>query len=145
MSHGDPTPSLRNLNTNHQLLIFFLVYLVIRAMVNYLMSFTTLLSLHHLLQVKFTPTNYLVWKNQFDSILNCFDLHSLIDPTTQSSDKLIKDDKCGKISQNPKFVNWWMNDQLLCSWLLSLLIEEVTQLTIRLNSFAEIWEVLYVA
>lgn len=95
------------------------------------MSFTDLPPLHHLLQVNFTPTKYLVWKTQFDPILNCFNLHSLV-----------KDDKSEKIVQNPKFLTWWRKDQLLRSWLLSSLTEEVSQHTIELNLSVDIWETL---
>lgn len=36
----------------------------------------------HLLSVKLTPTNYILWQNQMEPLINCFDLKQLIDPAT---------------------------------------------------------------
>lgn len=42
------------------------------------LSFPSMEALQHLLQVKLTPTNYLLWKNQLKPLINCFKLNVFI-------------------------------------------------------------------
>lgn len=90
-------------------------------------------SIQHLLHIKLTTTNYLVWKTQFLPILNCFSLQSFIDPAVPSP---TPSPSC------PIYQAWWRQDQLLVSWILSSLSEEVLPSIIGLNTAAAIWSSL---
>jgi len=89
--------------------------------------------IQHLLHIKLTPTNYIVWKMQFVPILNCFSLQALIDPAVPSP---TPSPTC------PIYQAWWRRDQLLVSWIISSLSEEVLPSIIGLNNAAEIWSSL---
>lgn len=81
-------------------------------------------ALQHLLHVKLTPSNYLVWKNQLDPLINCFKLVKFIKPSLKAIDAAI-----------PKYVVWYRKDQLLKSWI----PEEVLPQTIGLLTLSDVW------
>lgn len=99
--------------------------------------------LHHVLGIKLVPTNYLVWVNQFEPIINCYDLGSFIDPSAQTPPQSVTDDK--KSAPNLEYITWFKKDQMLRSWILSSLSEEVTIHTVGLKTSAAIWNALQTA
>ncbi|KAJ8765425.1 hypothetical protein K2173_013183 [Erythroxylum novogranatense] len=95
------------------------------------------------ISIKLNSTNYLAWKTQFGPILNFQDLHGFIDGTTPSPSKTIPiSDTNPTPKPNPEFVEWFKKDQLLQSWLLASLTEEVYPLVIGLNYSFEVWQAL---
>lgn len=93
-------------------------------------------SIQSFLCIKLTSMNYLVWKMQFASLINCFLLQSFIDKAVTPPAPSVT---C------PKYMAWWRKDQMLVSWILSSLSEEIVPMIIRFNSSASIWESLEVS
>ncbi|CAB4269710.1 unnamed protein product [Prunus armeniaca] len=70
----------------------------------------------HFLSLKLTPTNFLLWKTQFEPILISHDLEGLIDGTDTAPPSTAG---AGNTSQsNPEFISWCKRDQMLRAGLL---------------------------
>lgn len=73
--------------------------------------------------IKLTSTNYLLWKNQMVSILDCQDMLYFVDGYKTPPPPQILDNS-NKEVPNPVYTSWHSNDQRLQTLLLSSLIEE---------------------
>lgn len=98
--------------------------------------------LQYLLHMKLNPTNYLMWKNQLELLINCFELIAFIDPFITPPSTTIFDIGGKSKIQKPDFAMWWKKDQLLKRWLLFSLSIEAMPSTIGFASSAKIWECL---
>lgn len=99
---------------------------------------------HHVLSIKLVPTNYLEWTNQFESIINYYDLGDHIKPLFEHPSSVLPDENKLPVP-NPAYISWFKKDQMLHSWILSSLSEEVTTYTIGLKTSVEIWAALRTA
>lgn len=68
-------------------------------------------ALQHLLHVKLTHTNYLMWRNQLGPLINCFKINSLIDPSIKPSSEFFVDKECSCcVVPNSEFMQWRKKD-----------------------------------
>lgn len=66
----------------------------------------------HFLSIKFTQTNYLLWKTQIMSLIEAQDLLSFVDGTGKEPKDFIETDDKDEI-MNPEYVTWGRTDRLL--------------------------------
>ncbi|KAA8545032.1 hypothetical protein F0562_019751 [Nyssa sinensis] len=98
---------------------------------------------HHTFSVKLTPSNYLAWKTQFIPLLNYQNLIGFIDGTTPSPPKTkLSNTDPPTETPNSDYENWFKKDQLLHSWILSSLSEEIFPYVVGLTSSYEVWNAL---
>ena len=97
-------------------------------------------SAHQNFSVKLTPKNYLAWKAQFLPLLNYQGLLSFVDGTSPAPSRTIAS-TTNPTQQipNPEFDPWFKKDQMLHSWMLSSLTEEIFPYIIGLSSSLQIW------
>jgi hypothetical protein len=97
----------------------------------------------HSFSIKLSSKNYLAWKTQFIPILNYQNLHGFIDGSLPPPPKTILSSDETPISvPNMEYEKWFTKDQMLLSWLLASLTEEVFPYVIGLESSKVVWESL---
>ncbi|KAF5821146.1 putative RNA-directed DNA polymerase [Helianthus annuus] len=101
---------------------------------------TPLHTLLHLITIKLSSTNYLLWKNQVHPVLSYLNLVSHIDGTSQAPPESITND--GKTEPNPKFQTWKEADQRVLLLLHSTLTEEAMAEAIGHTSAHQVWRAL---
>ena len=74
--------------------------------------------------------------------MNFYNLHGIINGTEVAPPKEALDSISNQLVPNPEYSSWFHKDQLLFSWLLSSISEEVYPQLIGLNSAPEIWRAL---
>ncbi|ONI13044.1 hypothetical protein PRUPE_4G199600 [Prunus persica] len=94
----------------------------------------------HFLSLKLTPTNFLLWKTQFEPILISYDLEGLIDGTDTAPSSTVG---AGNTSQsNPEFISWHKRDQMLRSWIIASLTEDVMPHIVGTSTSFQAWKAL---
>lgn len=88
--------------------------------------------------IKLNPSNFLVWKTQFNPIIKCYNLGGHIDGTKPAPSETVLNSNTKKGKFNPKFAIWVQNDQMLLSWILSSLNEEVIPYAVDLETSYEV-------
>ncbi|CAA0841034.1 cysteine-rich RLK (RECEPTOR-like protein kinase) 8, partial [Striga hermonthica] len=91
-----------------------------------------------LVTIKLNDSNYLMWKHQVLATTRGYGLEGFILGTSIPPEKFTTDEN-GNQSINPLYISWQKQDQLLVSWVLSSLTEEILINTIGLNTSSEIW------
>ncbi|KAK6115126.1 hypothetical protein DH2020_007395 [Rehmannia glutinosa] len=94
-----------------------------------------------LITVKLNDTNFLVWKQQILAAAKGYGLEGFLTGKHTIPGESITSDS-GKKEINPAYTTWMRQDQLLASWLLSSLSENILITTVGLSSSKEIWESL---
>ncbi|XP_020264107.1 uncharacterized protein LOC109840022 [Asparagus officinalis] len=102
-------------------------------------------NIHHFLSLKLTPTNYLLWKTQFLPLLRSFDLLGLVEGTDRCPSPSIVTSESGLSSLTPAYTAWVRKDQLLLSWIIASLSEEVLPQVVGLATSHEVWQALHQA
>lgn len=80
---------------------------------------TSMEVLHHVLSIKLMPTNYLLWTNQFEPIINCYNLGDFTDPLFDPPPPPAILTIRKKSSPNLECISWFKKVRLLQSWILS--------------------------
>lgn len=92
--------------------------------------------------IKLTPRNYLAWKSQFLPLLNYHDMNSFIDGSLAPSPTIPSTTNPTENIVNPAYTKWFQRDQLLLSWILSSLSEEVYSYIIDCSTSFAAWKAL---
>ncbi|KAK6139741.1 hypothetical protein DH2020_026501 [Rehmannia glutinosa] len=95
-----------------------------------------------LITIKLNETNFLVWKQQVLAAARGYGLDGFLTGKHPVPEKRIT--ASGKEGDNPAYATWVRQDQLLASWLLSSVSENILISTVGLNTSKEIWECLEV-
>ncbi|KAB5573941.1 hypothetical protein DKX38_001135 [Salix brachista] len=95
----------------------------------------------HMLTIKLTSSNYLLWRNQFIPLLTSQQLFGFLDGTI-TVPKLTVTDPDGVTKPNPGYNSWLQTDQMLLSLLYSSLTEEFMGEVLGLQHSHEAWRVL---
>jgi hypothetical protein len=98
------------------------------------LSFNTMV---HLLIIKSSFSDYLLWRSQVLSLLQSQHLFGYVDGSVTKPSII---DSSG--SENPELVEWQQTSQLLLSLLLSSLTEEAMSTVVGLSSSHDIWYTL---
>ena len=98
-------------------------------------------AIQHSVSHKLTDSNYALWKSQFTPLLNAFELMGLVDGTYPSPPPLIKITKGDDMSviHNPDYLIWHKMDQLVLSWFVSSISEEIGSQLIDLVTARDVW------
>ncbi|KAL6325439.1 hypothetical protein AAG906_023284 [Vitis piasezkii] len=98
----------------------------------------------HMLTIKLTSSNYLLWKNQFVPLLASQDLFGYLDGSIRApSATILAAD--GTTKSNPAYTSWLHTDQTLLSLLYSSLTEESMSEVLGLHHSHEAWHALEVS
>lgn len=93
---------------------------------------------HQAISIKLTESNYLLWKQQVLASMRGYGLESFLTGEKECPPKYTSD----STEINPDFLSWNKQDQLIVSWLLASLTEEILISTVGFNTSQEIWKSL---
>lgn len=93
-------------------------------------------TLIHMLTIKLSSSNYLLWKNQVSPLLLHQNRSRFVDGSSQAPPKTLTTD--GKESVNPAFTSWLETDQKILLLLQSSLSEEAMSEVLGLSSSREV-------
>ena len=84
---------------------------------------TTLTPIHHLITIKLTSENYLLWKAQIVPYLKGQHLYGYLDGSTPTPPQslTVEADRGVQVIQNPDFGHWYLQDQMILSAIISSL------------------------
>ena len=102
---------------------------------------TSLTTIHHLITIKLTRDNYLLWKAQIVPYLKGQHLYCYLDGTTLAPPRIITiaaDDTTQAI-QNPAFQHWHLQDQMILNAIISSLLEKILA---HVVNFRDVWQAL---
>ncbi|KAD4982590.1 hypothetical protein E3N88_19261 [Mikania micrantha] len=94
-------------------------------------------TLMHMIHIKLCSTNYLLWKNQMEPILNYQHLMSYVDGSSTAPPTTLPAD--GKTVENPAYTVWLTADQRTIILLHASLSEEAVTVIIGLLTARAIW------
>lgn len=97
---------------------------------------------HNLFAIKLDVKNYLAWKAQFIPILNYQNLMGLIDGSEPTPPKTVTNSDPPTATANLAYFAWFKRDQMLLSWLLFFLSEEIFPYIIGLPFSFFVWSAL---
>lgn len=101
-------------------------------------------TLIHMITIKLSSSNYLLWKNQVVPVLASHDLLGFVDGTVPPPPATLTDES-GKVSPNPDYTTWYAKDQRILSLLQSSLTEESMAEVIGASSSRAVWLALEAA
>ncbi|CAH9083683.1 unnamed protein product [Cuscuta epithymum] len=90
--------------------------------------------------IKLSPTNYISWKLQIQSILTGYGLEGFLDGSHPCPPATITSN--GVINPNPAHVSWIRQDKLLFGALIGTLTPSVVSLITRANTTKDAWDTL---
>ena len=92
-----------------------------------------------LITAKLTTSNFLIWKAQVLPPLRIAGATGYVDGTTQPPSKFLDPDDKGVRAPNPEYATWFRQDQIILSYLLASLSDEVLQQVYRFETSRAIW------
>lgn len=101
-------------------------------------------TLVHMITIKLSSSNYLLWKNQITPLLACQNLLGFVDGSKPSPPLTIMN-SAGVSVSNPVYLQWYSQDQRLLSLLLSSLTEESMAEVLGCSSSRAVWLALEAA
>ena len=104
----------------------------------------SLTQVHHLITIKLTRDNYLLWKAQIVPYLKGQHLFGFLDGTRLAPLPVLTStaDGAAQIIPNPEFQQWHLQDQMLLSALISSLSETILAHVVRCATARDVWQVL---
>jgi hypothetical protein len=103
-------------------------------------------NISHLVSVKLSDTNYLVWESQVKPFLLGQNLWRFIDGSHPCPSPILlpsdKSESSTSSSTNPNYVSWFQTDQSLISILRAILSESVLSQVIGFSTSKDIWDCL---
>ncbi|GKE43776.1 retrovirus-related pol polyprotein from transposon TNT 1-94 [Tanacetum coccineum] len=96
----------------------------------------------HLIYVRLTRDNYLLWKAQFLQYLRGQRLLGYVDGTIECPPETIIDSSSNEGVINPAYQTWFQHDQMILSALLSSLTEEILGHVVFLSTSRDVWVAL---
>jgi hypothetical protein len=96
---------------------------------------------HHMVTIKLTRDNYLLWKAQIVPYLRGQHLFGFLDDSRPAPPPTINitTDEISKIQPNPEFQSWIIQDQMILSALISSLSENVLAYVVQCTTSREVW------
>ncbi|KAK6126705.1 hypothetical protein DH2020_039551 [Rehmannia glutinosa] len=95
-----------------------------------------------LIVTKLTESNYLIWKQKIISAVRGYGLEGYLNGEITPPRKFITSRETPRNIVNPEYATFQRHDQLLMSWLLSSLSDNILVLMVGLDSGAEMWHTL---
>uniref|UniRef100_A0A2N9F3J7 Retrotransposon Copia-like N-terminal domain-containing protein n=1 Tax=Fagus sylvatica TaxID=28930 RepID=A0A2N9F3J7_FAGSY len=105
---------------------------------------TRLTAVHHLITIKLTHENYLLWKAQVVPYLRGQHLFQFVDGSSTIPQPIITASSDGASTTiiNPEFTQWQLQDQIVLSALISSLSEKVIAHVVRCTTSRDLWATL---
>ena len=105
---------------------------------------TTLPPIHHLITIKLTYENYLLWKAQIVPYLKGQHLYGYLDGSTPAPPQsfTIEVDGDVQVIQNPDFGHWYLQDQMILSAIISSIFECILAHVVKFNTSRDMWQAL---
>uniref|UniRef100_A0A2N9GIX5 Reverse transcriptase Ty1/copia-type domain-containing protein n=1 Tax=Fagus sylvatica TaxID=28930 RepID=A0A2N9GIX5_FAGSY len=100
---------------------------------------TSLTAVHHLITIKLTRENYLLWKAQIVPYLKGQYLFGFIDGSRPAPSQISASDSD---APHPDFQAWHLQDQLIMSALISSLSENILAHVVKCSTSREVWVTL---
>uniref|UniRef100_A0A2N9J507 Retrotransposon Copia-like N-terminal domain-containing protein n=1 Tax=Fagus sylvatica TaxID=28930 RepID=A0A2N9J507_FAGSY len=99
---------------------------------------------HHLIIIKLTRDNYLLWKAQIVPYLRGQHLFGFIDGTQSPPPQFLplSTTESSQPQPNPAFLQWQSQDQLILSALISSLSENILAYVVKCSTSFEVWTTL---
>uniref|UniRef100_A0A2N9E542 Retrotransposon Copia-like N-terminal domain-containing protein n=1 Tax=Fagus sylvatica TaxID=28930 RepID=A0A2N9E542_FAGSY len=97
--------------------------------------------LHHLITIKLTRDNYLLWKAQIVPYLKGQHLFSFIDGSQSSPPQFLPltSNENSQPSLNPDFLTWQTQDQMILSAFISSLSENILAYVVKCSTSRDVW------
>lgn len=95
--------------------------------------------------IKLDWNNYIFWKSQLLAVLRGHDLEGNVDGTHKCPSRMISsssEENSSQATVNPAYNSWIKQDQLLLSWILSTLTEDVLAQVVGCVSSRDVWKTL---
>ena len=105
-------------------------------------SFFSIPSIHNLVTVKLTDTNYLVWSFQVKPFLVGQNLWRFVDGSHPAPPEYLETNPGPPTVLNPDFLVWLRTDQTLLSLLTATLSEPILGMVVGLTTSMEVWNSL---
>ena len=107
-------------------------------------SLHSLSSVHHLITIKLTRDNYLLWKAQIVPYLKGQHLFGFIDGTQPPPPQFLplSTTESSQPRPNPDFLQCQSQDQLILSALISSLSENILAYVVKCSTLYEVWNTL---
>ena len=98
---------------------------------------TTLTTINHLITIKLTHDNYLLWKAQIVPSLKGQHVYGYLDGSTPNPPQVITIEANGDTQalQNPEFQHWHLQDQMILSAIISSLSEKILAYVVKFITF----------
>ena len=95
--------------------------------------------------IKLDRTNYTIWKQQILTSIRRNGLESYIDESKPCPERFLLDrsgsgEVGGEDRENPDFIAWKRQDQLLLSWIMSSMSLEILSLVVSSQTTLELWK-----
>ena len=105
---------------------------------------TRLTAVHHLITIKLTRENYLLWKAQVVPYLRGQHLFQFVDGSSPIPQPIIAAPTDGASTTliNPEFTQWQLQDQIVLSALISSLSEKVIAHVVKCTTSRDLWATL---
>ncbi|KAL8503544.1 hypothetical protein ACS0TY_022323 [Phlomoides rotata] len=100
-----------------------------------------LATLIHMVTIRLSSSNYLLWKSQVLPMLRCDSLSSFVDGSSKPPSPMLKDADSHD-SPNPEYSAWCKKNDRVVSLLLSSLTEEAVSEVVGLTDAREVWPAL---
>ena len=102
---------------------------------------TSLTTIHHLITIKLTHDNYLLWKAQIVPYLKGQHLCGYLNGTTPALSRIITiaADDTNHAIQNPEFQHWHLQDQMILNAIISSLSKKILAHVVK---FQDVWQAL---
>ena len=99
-----------------------------------------LISFNHSIFIKLYQNNFLIWRQQVEAAIKSYKFSKFINGIDTAPPKFLSsiDETSGKINQDLSY--WEQQDQLLVSWLLSLMFKGLLTRLVRCVTSFQIWE-----
>ena len=105
---------------------------------------TSLTTIHHLITIKLTCDNYLVWKAPIVPFLKGQHLYGYLKGNTPTPSQIItvSADGATQALQNPEFQHWHLQDQMILSTIISSLSKKILAHEVKFTTSRDVWKAL---
>ncbi|KAK6164426.1 hypothetical protein DH2020_001290 [Rehmannia glutinosa] len=93
-----------------------------------------------LITCRLTESNYLVWKMQVWAVVKGYSLDGYLTGEVKVPKEFLSETTENTKKVNPAYISWIRQDQLLMSWLLSSLSENILVSVVGSNTSMEVWK-----
>ncbi|KAI3859827.1 hypothetical protein MKW92_048353 [Papaver armeniacum] len=102
-------------------------------------SFPNLTKITHLISVKLSDSNYLIWRTQLNPLIRGYRLKEFVDGTHPCPPPTLTDGKTENPIENPAYVEWMEQEAIILGWLFSSMTDSVLLEVGDLETSKAVW------